>query len=195
MAELLFEIGAVIVVATALAYAARMLKQPVVLGYIAAGLIIGPAVTGFITNTETISFLSELGIALLLFIVGLEMDFNKLRNSGVKTALMGSGQVLFTAIGGYVLAAALGFAPMEAFYIAAALTFSSTAIVIKMMSDKATLETPYGRVVLGMLLIQDVIAIFLLAFLPSLTATTLQSVALAAVKGAAILAMAYVAAR
>lgn len=193
MAELLFEIGTVIVVATFLAYIAHLIKQPIILGYIAAGFIIGPSITGIIASTEAITILSEFGIALLLFIVGLEMSIQKLKNSGMRTAIMGGGQVLFTAVVGYAIAAMFGFTPMEAFYIAVALTFSSTAIVIKLMSDKATLETTYGRLVIGMLLIQDVIAIFILALLPSLGSTNAGFITLSVVKGLALFGVAYLA--
>jgi Kef-type K+ transport system membrane component KefB len=191
MAELLFELGTVIVVATILAYAAQLFKQPIIIGYIAAGFLIGPAAAGLVASTEAITILSEFGIALLLFIVGLEMNLQKLKHSGMRTAIMGGGQVLFTSVIGYAIAAMFGFTPMEAFYIAVALTFSSTAIVIKLMSDKATLETTYGRLVLGMLLIQDVIAIFILALLPNLGGANPGFIALSIVKGIAIFGIAY----
>jgi Kef-type K+ transport system membrane component KefB len=139
-----------------------------ILGYLVAGFVIGPAMAGLITSTQTIAILSELGIAFLLFIVGLELDMSRIRDSGVKAAVIGTTQVLFTGGIGYVLAGFFGFSQIASFYIAAALTFSSTMIVVKLLADKNELDTVHGRIILGMLLIQDVIAIFILALLPNL---------------------------
>ncbi len=195
MANMLFEIGVVIMGATFLAYIARLFRQPMVLGYLIAGFAVGPYAAGLITSTETISLLSELGIAFLLFLVGLEIDFRMIRGSGAKACIMGTGQVVFTAIAGFAIAAMFGFGAMESFYIAIALTFSSTMIVIKLMSDRGSLDTTYGRLVIGMLLIQDVIAIFILALLPNLEHSSLEPIAISVAKGVVIFAAAYVAAK
>jgi Kef-type K+ transport system membrane component KefB len=195
MVSVMFEIGTVIIFATLLAYIAKLIKQPMILGYIIAGVIVGPYFTGLITSTETIALLSELGIAFVLFIVGLEIDFNKIRDSGKKAAIIGTSQVIFTAIIGYALVFLFGFRGMDAFYIAIALTFSSTMIAIKLLSDKGTLDTVHGRLILGMLLIQDVIAIFVLALLPNLNNGTVQLIALSLAKGVLIFAVAYLAAK
>ncbi len=195
MLNMLFEIGTVIIGATLLAYIARLIKQPMILGYILAGFIIGPYAAGIITSTETIALLSELGIAFLLFIVGLEIDFNKIRDSGAKAGIMGTGQVIFTAIAGFAIAALFGFNLMESFYLAVALTFSSTMIVIKLMSDKGSLDTAYGRLILGILLIQDVIAIFIIAILPNLESSSLQLIGISVAKGVVIFSAAFVAAK
>ncbi len=195
MANMLFEIGIVIMGATLLACIARLFRQPMVLGYIIAGFIVGPYAAGLITSTETIALLSELGIAFLLFLVGLEIDFRMIRDSGAKACIMGAGQVAFTAIAGFAIAAVFGFSAIESFYIAMALTFSSTMIVIKLMSDKGNLDTTHGRLVVGMLLIQDVIAIFILALLPNLGGSSLQLVAISVAKGVVLFAAAYIAAK
>ncbi len=195
MANLLFEIGVVIIGATLLAYLARLLRQPMVLGYIIAGFVVGPYAAGLITSTETIALLSELGIAFLLFIVGLEIDFKMIRDSGAKAFVMGTGQVVFTAISGFAIATVFRFSAMESFYIAMALTFSSTMIVIKLMSDRGSLDTTCGRLVIGMLLIQDVIAIFILALLPNLGSASLQLLGISVAKGLVLFAAAYAASK
>ncbi len=195
MADMLFEIGIVIIGATLLAYIARLIKQPMILGYILAGFIVGPYAAGIITSTETIALLSELGIAFLLFIVGLEIDFRKIRDSGAKAGIIGTGQVIFTAIAGFTVAALFGFGRMESFYIAMALAFSSTMIVIKLLSDKGSLDTTCGRLVIGILLIQDVIAIFILAMLPNLESSSLQLIGISVAKGALMFAAAFVASK
>tara|TARA_Y100000310_G_scaffold31624_1_gene29971 strand:- start:13196 stop:14851 length:1656 start_codon:yes stop_codon:yes gene_type:complete len=190
----MFEIGTVIIVATLLAYAARLIKQPMILGYIIAGFIVGPYLTGLITSTETIALLSELGIAFVLFIVGLEIDFNKIRSLGLKAGIIGTGQVALTGGISFVIAALLGFSTIASFYIAAALTLSSTMIVIKLLSDRGSLDTLYGKIILGILLIQDVVAILVLALLPSL-GQSYQLIALSLAKGALIFIVAFVAAK
>jgi Kef-type K+ transport system membrane component KefB len=192
MANIFFEIGVMIVAATVLAYIIRLLKQPMILAYIIAGVLIGPAVVGLIDNSETIATLSEMGIAFLLFIVGLEIDFKRLRDTGVTAAIVGAGQVVVTLIVSYGAATLLGFGSVAALYIAIALTFSSTMIVVKLYADKRQLDTLHGRVVLGVLLVQDVIAIVILALLPNLTHPTASLVGLSLIKGAAIFVLAWI---
>ncbi|MBN2454209.1 cation:proton antiporter, partial [Candidatus Woesearchaeota archaeon] len=130
MGNVFFEIGIMIMAATLTAYAVRLLKQPRILAYILAGVVIGPAVAGLIQNSETTSMLSEIGIAFLLFIVGLEIDFKRLRDTGLTALVVGVGQVLLTFAMGFAAAILLGFGNIEAFYIGLILAFSSTMIAI-----------------------------------------------------------------
>ena len=192
---LLFEIGTVIMVATALAYLARLVRQPMILGYIVAGFVIGPALAGVITNTGTIKLLSELGVAFLLFVVGLEIDFNKLKTAGSRTLFVALGQVGVTAAAAYAVAGFLGYSVVSAFYVAVALTFSSTVILIKLLSDKGTLDSSQGRLILAILLLQDAVAIFMLAILPTLGHTSLVDVGLSLGKGVVMFAVAIIASR
>lgn len=141
---------------------AHILKQPTLLGFIAAGLAVG--IFGGIAqfNVEVIDSLSSLGIAFLLFLVGLDMDLRDLRHVGIHALVVGVGQVLVTFGLGFALSHALGFGVTPSFYIAAALTFSSTIIVVKLLSEKKDLKSLYGRIVVGTLLIQDFVAMFIL---------------------------------
>ena len=198
MGDLLLEIGSVIIFATVLAYVARLIKQPMILGYIIAGFIAGPQLLGFISSTETIELLSHLGIAFVLFIVGLEMDLGRLRNSGIKSVAVGFGQVAFAGGAGYGLALFFGFSSLESLYVAAALTLSSTMVVIKLLSDRGILDTIYGRIIIGILLVQDVVAIFLLALLPNLDASgggIWKIAVISLAKGVLLFLTAYLAAR
>jgi Kef-type K+ transport system membrane component KefB/Trk K+ transport system NAD-binding subunit len=170
VASAYIDVGIVFIGATLLALLAHFLKQPLILGYMAAGLVLGPNALGIVSDHATIAFLAELGIAMLLFIVGLELDIRKLRDLGGVVFAAGIGQVVFTTIFGYLLAAVLGFTPLVAAIISIALTFSSTAIVVKLYADRNELETLHGRIALGILLVQDFVAVLLLAFLPSLDA-------------------------
>ncbi len=141
---------------------AHLLKQPSLLGFIAAGLIVGAAGSAGHFNIEVIDSLSSLGIAFLLFLVGLDMDLRDLKHVGAHALIVGVGQVGITFGLGFALSHALGFGTLASFYIAAALTFSSTIIVIKLLSEKKDLKSLYGRIVVGTLLIQDFVAMFIL---------------------------------
>ena len=167
MVTLLFDISIVIITATALAYLGKFLKQPSIIAYILAGIILGPLGFSIIKNTETISLFSELGIIFLLFIVGLQLDVNKIKGIGTPALIIGIGQVLFTAAIGYIIARSW-FAPLPSLYLALALTFSSTVVVVKLLLDKNELLTLHGRIALGVLLVQDMVAIISLVFFSSL---------------------------
>lgn len=160
---LLFAIGLSIVAASILAYAAQFLRQPAILGYIAAGMIIGPHGFGLVQNQEDVSAISELGLAFLLFIVGLEIDVKKFIRSGASSSVIGVVQVTLCTLTGYLVSLWLGYGGLDAVYIGVTLSFSSTMIVVKLLSDRGELDTLPGRVTLGILLIQDVLAIFVLA--------------------------------
>jgi len=141
---------------------AHIFKQPTMLGFIAAGLAVGVFGSAAQFNVDVIDSLSSLGIAFLLFLVGLDMDLRDLRHVGAHAIIVGVGQVVITFGLGFALSHALGFGAIVSFYIAAALTLSSTIIVIKLLSEKKDLKSLYGRIVVGVLLIQDFVAMFIL---------------------------------
>ena len=136
MIGVLIEAGIVIIAATVLAYLGRLLKQPSIIAYIIAGIAIGPIGFGLIKNQEVISTFSEFGIVFLLFIVGLHLDVTKLKDVGKTSLLIGLGQVTCAAVLGYVIASQW-FGRLPSLYIAAALAFSSTVIVVKLLTDKS----------------------------------------------------------
>lgn len=180
---ILFDIGLAIVAATALAYVARLLRQPLLLAYIGAGLLIGPPVLGLVHSEQEIAELSELGLAFLMFIVGLEIDLKKLVNSGRVGALVGTIQVVACAVltVGFVLL--LGFGGLPALYLGVATAFSSTMIVVKLLSDKSELDTVDGRLTLGILLMQDVLAIVVLALQPNLNDPSVLPIMISVLSG------------
>lgn len=163
----LIEIGVIILFAAIFANISRLLKQPLILGYVIAGILVGPAVYGFLTNNEFIMGLSELGIAFLLFIVGLELNLGKLKEVGMAASVTGILQVFLTALlGGAIAFIYLPFS--EAIYVGFIIAFSSTMIVIKLLSDKGEIDTLHGKLILGILVVQDVIVIMLLPLLQNL---------------------------
>lgn len=188
--EAFLEISVLLLIATAVAFILRFLKQPLIVGYILAGILVGPSVFGLISSFETVELFSKFGITILLFVVGLHLSPQVIKEVGTVSAVTGIGQVIFTSLVGYVLARLLGVAGMEAVFVAIALTFSSTIIVLKLLSDKGDMNSLYGKISIGFLLVQDVIATFLLIAVSTAaqaTEQTLQQALLdASLKGIAI---------
>lgn len=147
----------------------RVLKQPAIIGYILSGIIAGPVVLNIIQSTQTLNAFSHLGVALLLFLVGLNLNPKVIKDVGKIALITGIGQVVFTTGVGYLIAKGLGFETTTAIYIAIALAFSSTIVIMKLLSDKKDFETLYGRISIGFLIIQDFIAILLLLGISSLS--------------------------
>jgi Kef-type K+ transport system membrane component KefB len=173
MSELFFIIGAIIIVSTILAYIGRLIKQPTILAYILTGILLGPGILKIIQTKEPIiAALSDIGIAFLLFIVGLELSYKKLKELGKNALVLGISQILITMTLGYLTVLALGFKNIEAVYIAIALTFSSTIVVVKLLSEKNDVNNIYGKMAIATLLIQDFFAIFILVFLANIKIET-----------------------
>jgi len=159
---------AVLLGAAALAgIAAKLIRQPLIIGYLFAGYIL--AALGLIPEPGTLATLSKIGVALLLFLVGLEMNVQELPSIGRVALITGLGQILFTSVIGFFLATLLGFGALPALYIAVALTFSSTIIIVKLLSEKNDLGSLYGKISVGFLLVQDLVAVLILMFLAGLS--------------------------
>ncbi len=146
----------------------RLLKQPLIIGYIFSGIIVGPFLLNMIQESATLTVFSEMGIAFLLFIVGLHLSPNVIKEVGKVSLITGLGQIIFTSLIGYFIAILLGFSIMTSIYIAIALTFSSTIIIMKLLTDKDSLEKLYGKISIGFLLVQDLVAILILIVVSSL---------------------------
>ncbi|MBI2327340.1 cation:proton antiporter [Candidatus Curtissbacteria bacterium] len=144
--------------------AARFFKQPLILAYIFAGLVISFFKFGDI-NQEIFELLSNLGIAFLLFLVGTDLNIRDLKYVGKAALYTGLGQIIFTAFVGFIILSAMGFAAIPSLYIAVAITFSSTVIIIKLLTEKHDLQSLYGKIAIGFLLVQDFVAIIALMIL------------------------------
>jgi len=156
--DIFVELSIILVLATSLAGLMRLLKQPFIIGYVLTGLLIGPYFLEVPVSTGFLDAFSEIGIAILLFVVGLSLSPKEVKDFGKSILFVSIGQVSITFLSGFVLAKILNFELISAFYIAIALTFSSTIIVLKLLSDKRDLEKLYGRIAIGVLLFQDLIA-------------------------------------
>ncbi|PIR62068.1 MAG: sodium:proton exchanger [Candidatus Pacebacteria bacterium CG10_big_fil_rev_8_21_14_0_10_44_11] len=136
----------------------KLLKQPLIVGYILAGVIVGPVGFNVVQAKDTLELFSKIGIAILLFIVGLHLSPKVIKEVGAVSMITGISQVLFTSVVGFLIALALGLTTTAAWYVAIALTFSSTIVVLKLISDKGRTHSLYGKIAIGFLLVQDVIA-------------------------------------
>jgi len=164
--EIFIELGTILLITTGVAIIAKLLRQPLVVGYIASGIIVGPHFLHVIKSTEEIELFSKIGISILLFIVGLSLSPKGIKDTGKVSLITGIGQIIFTSVIGYFIITALGFDRLTALYGAIALTFSSTIIILKLLSDRGDLGTLYGRVSIGFLLVQDIVATLLLIIIP-----------------------------
>ncbi|MBI4164745.1 MAG: cation:proton antiporter [Acidobacteria bacterium] len=198
--NILVDIALCIITATVFAFIAKWLRQPLLLGYVLAGVVIGSTQGfGWIAGPEEIETISELGLILLLFMIGLEIDLKKLRKSGAGVIGAGVGQfVICTGLG-------LGFAPLlgfhfgpgrfEPLYLAIGVALSSTMIVVKLLYDKFELDTLPGRVTLSILVFQDIWAILFLAVQPNLQDPSPVVLVVSLAKGAGLVAFAMLASR
>jgi len=188
--SLLHDIGIATIAATVVGVLAHRLRQPIILAYLAAGALIGPVGLGWVAAGENIEVISEIGLVLLLFIIGLEMDLRQLVASGRQLLVAGGGQFLIC------LALGLGFFPLvgwagagrDGLYLAIACALSSTAIVVKLLYDKFETDTLAGRVTIGVLVMQDLFAILVLAFQPNFDHPALLPVVEALAKSVALTA-------
>lgn len=159
------QLAILMVVAALFGILAKLFKQPLLVGYLFAG--IGLAYAGVIQDNQALESLGKIGITLLLFLLGLEMNLKDLPAIGKVAVITGAGQIIITACLGFLLSLILGFGNLPSAYIAVALTFSSTIIVVKLLSEKKELASLYGKITVGFLLVQDLFAILILILLSS----------------------------
>src|SRR3989344_1387132 len=167
--ELFVELTVIILLALVVSIIANVLKQPLIIAYILTGIFVTSFFFDFVTFGDITSIFSKIGIAFLLFLVGLNLNPKVIKEIGVVATITGLGQIIFTSIIGFFISMYLGFSTVESLYISVALTFSSTIIIMKLLSDKEDLDTLYGKISIGFLIVQDLVAIFILMFIPMLS--------------------------
>jgi len=177
-----------LLIAAALGIVAGWLKQPLILAYIVMGVAAGPALVGWAAPAEALELLAEFGVTMLLFAVGLKLDPRLVRHLGPVALATGLGQLGFTIVIGYAICLALGYDWVSALYIAIALTFSSTIIIVKLLSDKREIDSLHGRVAMGFLIVQDIAVVIALMILGSLRESPDATVAQVALVTAAKMA-------
>ena len=145
----------ILVLAALVGFLGSKLKQPLIVSFIAVGILAGPHALDLIRDPLSLKLLAEIGISVLLFIVGLKLDLTMIRTMGRVALATGLGQVLFTSLGGFLIARLLGMGFVASIYVAVALTFSSTIIIVKLLSDKREVDALHGRIAIGFLIVQD----------------------------------------
>jgi Kef-type K+ transport system membrane component KefB len=159
---------AIILIASAVAgLVANRLRQPLIAAYIVVGIAAGPAGMRWVGGGGEIELLAQIGVTVLLFVVGLKLDVHVVRHVGPVALGAGLGQIAFTFLVGYVFCEALGMDAVPALYVAAALTLSSTIILVKLLSDRREIDSLHGRIVVGVLIVQDIVAVAAMTLLGS----------------------------
>lgn len=170
--SIFIELSIILCATTIIAYIARIFKQPLVVGYIISGILVGPHVLNVFHATEEVELFSKIGIAILLFIVGMSLSPATVKETGKASVVVGTLQVVLTVTAAFILMHFLGYSNIEALIAAIALTFSSTIIILKLLSDTGDLQKLCGKMSIGILLVQDLAATFVLIIVAALGAST-----------------------
>ena len=167
-ASVFYEIALLVLLAAGVGFVGLLLRQPLVVAFIAVGVLAGPDALGLVSSTEFIETLSQISIAVLLFLVGLKLDVSLVRNLGKVAVATGLGQVTFTAFFGFLICLMLGIDAVTSLYISIALTFSSTIIIVKLLSDKQEIGSLHGKIALGFLIVQDIFVVLAMVTLSAI---------------------------
>ena len=159
------DLAIILLSATVAGFLARQTGQPTIIAYIVTGVVLGPAALGIVEVTELTETLSELGLAFLLFLLGIKMRIEEISHVLAPIVKISIPQMVLVAIAGAGVSLALGFGPLEALIIGLAVMYSSTAVVIKMLTDKDEATSLHGKIDVGVLLVQDIVVVILLAVL------------------------------
>ncbi|GAB4227277.1 MAG: cation:proton antiporter [Chlamydiales bacterium] len=154
-----YELAALLAFTSFIGLLGQLFRQPMIVSYIAVGILAGPSALGIVRSYENIEQLAELSVAVLLFLVGMKLDLNKVKTLGWVSLGTGLGQVFFTSVIGFFIVLAFHFDIISALYISIALTFSSTIIIVKLLSDKREVDSLHGRIAIGFLIVQDLIVV------------------------------------
>ena len=147
---------------------AKQLRLPVIVGYLVAGIVIGPYGAKFVRDTAQIETMAEIGVALLVFAIGMEVSLKTLRKVGLITAVGSMAQIIVTMLLGMCIGLVLGWPILESIIFGFIISFSSTTIMLKVLIDRGELDTTHGRIMLGFNMIQDLWLIPIIVILPVL---------------------------
>ncbi len=162
MDNIFIQLAIILGLASTLGYFVQKLKLPLLIAYLLGGLIIASASLFDVHTSKALSFLPEIGIAFVLFLVGMELDFREMKSLGKPIIFGGITQIIITTLLGSSAARLLGFGVLESWYLGVGLSFSSTILVIKLLLDKKDLTALYGKLAIGILLLEDLLAVLLL---------------------------------
>ena len=169
MDHVFLQMTILLAITVTISFLVRLLKQPLIVAYILTGIACGPFFLNLLNGQEQMyEVFAKFGVVLLLFIIGLNLNVRHLKNIGRVSLIAGLGQFLFTVFFGAILLLVLKLPITTAIFLAIAITFSSTIILVRLLTDKKDLETVYGRHVIGLMLVQDLIAVVIMIFLGAL---------------------------
>ena len=170
--DLLFELAIILVTAGAISVLFSKLRLPVVVGYLAAGMILGPNLfePSFVNDVDIINALADAGIVLLMFTLGLEFNLKRLRKVGLFAALAGTVEIVLMITLGYGLGTMLGWSPVQSIFLGAVMSISSTAVIIKVLSDADMMKKEFAEAIVGILIIEDIAAVIILTLASPLAA-------------------------
>jgi Kef-type K+ transport system membrane component KefB len=157
-----YQFAAILALAALAGAVGLFLRQPLIVMFIAVGIGVGPAGLEMTRSGDGIDLFARMGIAVLLFLVGLRLDLHAIRSTGPVALATGLGQVVFTSVVGFVICLVLGMPTIPAVYVAVALTFSSTIIIVKLLSDKREIDALHGRIAVGFLIVQDIVVVLVM---------------------------------
>lgn len=162
-----YEMAVILAIASSAGIVGVLLKQPLLIAFIAAGIVAGPGMLDLIRSTGHLNVLADIGVAVLLFMIGLKLDLHIIRSLGRVAAATGLGQVAFTSLVGFAICQGLGLDVLTSIYVAVALTFSSTIIIVKLLTDKREVDSLHGRIAIGFLIVQDIVVVVAMVALSS----------------------------
>ena len=145
---------------------ATLLRQPVVVGYLIAGVIVGPQALNLVGETESVTVLAEIGVALLMFAIGVELSIGSLARVGRVALGGGLLQIVVTGAAGYGAGLLLGLDTLAAAFLGAIVALSSTVVALRVLGDRGELETIHGRITTGIALVQDLSVVPIMVLLP-----------------------------
>lgn len=170
VAPLISDLAFILVIAGIVTVVFKWLKQPVILGYIVAGIIAGPSITFLptVTDSANIQTWADIGVIFLLFAMGLDFSFKKLMNVGMTAVIAAITVVCGMMFIGYTAGNAMGFSHMSSIFLGGMLSMSSTAIVFKAFSDMGLMQQKFTGIVLGILVVEDLVAVVMMVILSTL---------------------------
>src|SRR3989344_3533131 len=162
MDNIFIQLAIILGLASILGFITHKFKLPLLIAYLLGGLLLATLTVFDLQKSEALNFLPEIGIAFVLFLVGMELDLREIKRLGRPILMSSTLQIIISSIAGFAIAQSLGFPPVEALYLGIGLSFSSTIVVIKLLLEKNELNSLYGKLAVGILLLEDLIAVLIL---------------------------------
>lgn len=162
MDNVIVQLAIILSISSALGLLTFKFKLPLVVSYMIAGVALSFLSIFDVTNSLVLHILPEIGIAFVLFLIGMELDLREIKTLGIPIIASALGQIIISTIGGFAIAGLLGFNTTESVYLGLGLAFSSTVVVVKMLLEKQDLASLYGKLSIGILLVEDLVAIIAL---------------------------------